>query len=129
MGESPLVLVLDDDAAVRTAMERRLQAYGYATAPAATLDAAREILGTMRIEALILDVNLDAGHSGLELLQMIRARQEFDRAPILVFTGSFLSDAEQVNIRRHRAFLFRKPEGFDALVKFLDTLTGRDQAH
>ncbi len=129
MGEKPLVLVLDDDAAVRTAMGRRLQAYGYTAAPAATLDAARAILGTMRIEALILDVNLDAGQSGLELLETIRARQEFDKAPILVFTGSFLSDAEQANIRRHRAFLFRKPEGFDALIKFLDTLTGRDQAH
>lgn len=129
MGERPLVLVLDDDAAVRKAMERRLQAYGYAAAPAATLDAARAILGTMRIEALILDVNLEAGQSGLELLETIRARREFDQAPILVFTGSVLTDAEQASIRRHRGFLFRKPEGLNALVKFLDTLTGRDQAH
>jgi hypothetical protein len=32
-------------------------------------------------------------------------------------------------ITRLRAFLFHKPEGFDTLLNFLDTLTGRDQAH
>jgi hypothetical protein len=30
---------------------------------------------------------------------------------------------------RHGAFLFHKPEGFDSLIRFLDTLTGRDQSH
>lgn len=129
MSSSPVVLVLDDDAAVRTTMARRLEAYGYAAATAATLDEARAILGSASIEALILDVSLGAGRSGLELLEGIRERPEFDRAPILIFTGAFLSHAEQARIQKHRAFLFRKPEGFDTLVRFLDTVTGRDQAH
>ncbi len=129
MAEGPLVLVLDDDPAIRAALDRRLQTYGYVAVTAATLDAARTILGTMRIEAVILDVGLGAGGSGLELMETIRARREFDQAPILIFTGSQLSEAEQASIRRHRGFLFQKPEGFDTLVKFLDTLTGRDQSH
>lgn len=129
MAEHPVVLVLDDDAAVRTALERRLQSYGYAAATAATIDGARTALGALAIEAVILDVGLDGGESGLELLDTVRARPDFARTPILVFTGRFLSAAEEASIRRHRAFLFRKPEGFDALVRFLDTLTGRDQAN
>lgn len=129
MTESPLVLVLDDDAAIRTTMERRLRLYGYEVAAVATLEEARALLGTLHVEALIIDVNLDAGQSGLDLLDAIRARRELDHCPVLIFTGAFLSDAEQARIRRHRAHLFGKPEGFDALVKFLDTLTGRDQPH
>lgn len=129
MAAIPTVMVLDDDAAVRTTMERLLRAYGYRTVTAATLDEAKALLGATAIQALILDVKLQPGHSGLDLLTTIRARTEFDQAPILIFTGGGLSDAEQAMIRRHRAFLFHKPEGFETLVKFLDTLTGRDRPH
>jgi DNA-binding NtrC family response regulator len=129
MAAIPTVLVMDDDDGVRTTMERLLRAYGYRAVTAATLDEANALLGTTAIEALILDVKLQLGHSGLDLLSTIRARTEFDHAPILIFTGGGLSDAEQATIRRHRAFLFHKPEGFETLVKFLDTLTGRDRPH
>jgi two-component system nitrogen regulation response regulator NtrX len=127
MAPIPTVLVLDDDAGVRTTMERLLRAYGYGSVSAATLDEARVLLGNTSIEALILDVGLQNGQSGLELLTTIRARKEFEKAPILIFTGGSLSNAEEATIRRHRAFLFHKPEGFDTLVKFLDSLTGRDR--
>ena len=120
---------MDDDPAVRTTMERLLRAYGYGAVTAGTLDEARALLVTTSIEALILDVGLQAGQSGLDLLDTIRARSEFNRTPILIFTGGILSDAEHVLIRRHRAFVFHKPEGFDTLLRFLDTLTGRDQPH
>lgn len=129
MAAPPTVLVMDDDAAVRATTERLLRVYGYAAVTAATLDEARALLGATPIAALILDVGLQDGQSGLDLLQTIRERSEFNNAPILIFTGGVLSDAEQVHIRRHRAFVFHKPEGIDTLIKFLDTLTGRDQAH
>lgn len=129
MASSPVVLVLDDDAAVRTTMERRLKVYGYTAVTAATLEEARTLLAAGPIEALIVDVNLQAGENGLELLETIRGRSEFDHAPVLIFTGSFLTKAEEARIQKHRAFLFTKPEGFDTLVRFLDTLTGRDQPH
>ena len=127
MSDLPIVLVLDDEPGVRTTMERLLKVYGYGTVAASTLEEARNLLTTTPIEALILDVGLQGGSSGLDLLRVIRERREFDRAPILIFTGSTLSDAEEALITRHRAFLFYKPEGFDTLIKFLDTLTGRDR--
>ena len=129
MAPKPIVLVLDDDAAVRTTMERLLRAYGYEAVSAGTLEEARTLLGSTPLEALILDVGLQAGQSGLDLLATIRGRSEFEKAPILIFTGGLLSEGQEATIRRHRAFLFRKPEGFDTLVKFLDTLTGRDRPH
>jgi DNA-binding response OmpR family regulator len=129
MDAMPTVLVLDDDSAVRKTLVRLLLAYGYAGVPAGTLDEARIVLGTTNVEALILDVALEPGKSGLDLLTAIRSRKELAAAPILIFTGQGLSDEEKAVIRRHGAFLFHKPEGFDALIQFLDTLTGRDQSH
>lgn len=129
MTDAPAVLVLDDDAAVRSALARRLQSYGYRAAAAATLEEALAILDGTVVEALILDVGLEGGRSGLDLLGPIRQRREVRSAPVLIFTGAFLTDAQLAHIHRHQAFLFRKPEGFDALVRFLDTLTGRDQQH
>jgi DNA-binding response OmpR family regulator len=127
MEDAPTVLVLDDDAGVRSSMERLLQVYGYTALSASTLDEAQEVLQTRSVQALILDVGLQGDLTGLDLLRSIRARPEFDKAPILIFTGGVLSDAEEALITRHRAFLFYKPEGFDTLINFLDTLTGRDR--
>jgi DNA-binding response OmpR family regulator len=129
MAHTPTVLVLDDDAGVRTSMALLLQVNGYQAVTASTLDEARTLLETTSIQALILDVGLKDGGTGLELLRTIRERPEFDKAPILVLTGGVLAPSEKMLITRKRAFLFYKPEGFDTLVKFLDELTGRDRPH
>ena len=78
---------------------------------------------------MILDVGLKEGGTGLDLLRTIRERPEFDKAPILILTGGVLSPSEEILIKRSRAFLFYKPEGFDTLARFLDELTGRDRPH
>jgi hypothetical protein len=72
-------------------------------------------------------VRLENNRSGLELLPALRGRSEFRRIPVLVMTGGVLSDAEEAWIAKHRAHLFYKPEGFDTLLNFLDSMTGRDQ--
>jgi two-component system NtrC family response regulator len=129
MADSPTVLVLDDDPGVRTSLARLLQRYGYGAVTAATLEEAQALVQSRSIQALILDVLLQEQGTGLDFLRAIRGRPEFQKAPILIFTGSALSEADEMFITRYRAFLFRKPEGFDALVKFLDDLTGRDRPH
>ncbi len=129
MADDPTVLVLDDDIGVRTSMASLLKLHGYEAVTAGSLKEARELLVTTPIQALIVDVGLKDGGTGLELLHTIRERREFDKAPILILTGGILTPAEELLITRNRAFLFYKPEGFDTLVRFLDELTGRDRPH
>lgn len=129
MADTPTVLVLDDDEGVRTTMASLLTVYGYAAVTAATLDEAHALLGHTSIQALILDVGLKGGGTGLDLLREIRERPEFAKAPVLVLTGGVLSPSEEILIKRSRAFIFYKPEGFDTLARFLDDLTGRDRPH
>ena len=129
MADTPIVLVLDDDEGVRATMADLLVAYGYGAVTASTIDEAHTLLASTAIEALILDVGLKDGGTGLDLLRTIRERREFDKAPVLILTGGVLSPSEETLITRSRAFLFYKPEGFDTLVRFLDDLTGRDRPH
>jgi DNA-binding response OmpR family regulator len=126
---SPTVLVLDDDPGIRDSMERLLRAYGYSPLTAANVDDATRVIGESKLDALILDVRLGHGTTGLDLLHTIRERRELQSAPVLILTGAVLSDAEEALITRMRAYLFQKPEGFHTLLQFLDTLTGRDQSH
>jgi DNA-binding response OmpR family regulator len=110
-------------------MTRLLRAYGYSPLTASNLDEASRVVGEARVDALILDVSLGSESTGLDFLRTIREQPELDAAPILILTGAALTDAEEALITRLRAYLFQKPEGFHTLLKFLDTLTGRDQEH
>lgn len=110
-------------------MSRLLRVYGYAPHTAATLAEAAAVMGNATFDALIIDVHLADGDSGLTLLNTVRADPRFAATPVLILTGALLSDAEEALITRLRAYLFRKPEGFHTLLKFLDTLTNRDQQH
>jgi DNA-binding NtrC family response regulator len=128
--QAPAVLVVDDDAAIREAIGRFLQKWGYQAVAADSIARAREILGSTAVHALILDIRLkDGGWSGIDLLMSLRQRPELAGVPVVMMTGGMLTEAEERAITAQRAHLFYKPEGFDAIVTFLDQLTGRDRSH
>lgn len=125
----PRVLVLDDDETVRRTLRRFLELFGYDAVEAATCDEAIARLETTPgIFAVILDVRLPGGRTGLDVLADLRRRPGLDRLPALIMTGGTVDDDEAARITRHRAHLFYKPEGFDTLLDFLDRLTGRDRS-
>jgi DNA-binding response OmpR family regulator len=123
------VLVLDDDPRVRASLERLLRTYGYSPLTAASVSEATSLMAAKRFDALILDVRLGKRTSGLDLMRAVRRSRALDSVPILILTGAVLSEAEEALIASQRAYLFRKPEGFRALVSFLHTLIERDQSH
>lgn len=125
----PLVLVLDDEEIIRRAIRAYLERHGYATVEADTVDLAVEAMRTNAVSAVILDMRLPGAHSGLDALNHLRRIPEMASVPVLVVTGSILSEDEERQIIRQRAHVLYKPEGFDTVVNFLDQLTGRDYSH
>jgi DNA-binding response OmpR family regulator len=125
----PIVLLLDDDPAVRESGRRALEAYGYRCISVDTVEHATAHLWAGSVEALILDVRLPGARSGLDLLREIRRDATMSAVPVIIMTGCLLSPQEEVVITRFRAHLFQKPEGMRTIVTFLDQLTGRDQSH
>jgi two-component system response regulator MprA len=79
-----LVLVADDDRAVREALERALQLNGYDVALAADGNEALMMTGERTPDALVLDVMMP-GYDGLDVTR--RLRREGNRTPILLLTA------------------------------------------
>lgn len=125
----PTVLVVDDEPLVRETGRRYLTACGYGCLEAESIEAAVEMLRSTPVDAAILDVRLPGQFTGVDLLVAFRAQADLNDIPVLIMTGGVLTDAEEAAITKQRGFLFYKPEGFDAIVKFLDQLTGRDRSH
>jgi CheY-like chemotaxis protein len=125
---APTVLVLDDEPAVREIGRRFLRAGGYACVEADSVERALEMVRTTPVHAAILDVRLPGKVSGLDLFTTLRQQTQLAHIPVLIMTGSVLTEEEEAAITRQRGYLFYKPEGFDTLVKFLDQLTGRDHS-
>jgi two-component system, response regulator FlrC len=126
---SPTVLVVDDEPIVREMGRRFLNACGYGCLEADSIDAALEMLRSTPVDAAIVDVHLPGQFTGVDLLAAFRAQADLNDIPVLIMTGGVLTEAEEAAITKQRGFLFYKPEGFNAIVKFLDQLTGRDRSH
>ena len=126
---APTVLVVDDEGAVRSFMRAYLEDAGYKVLEAVDVDGALSALDQAGVDAVVLDVRMPdprgLGRSGLEVLAFIRLRAAFDALPVMILTGRSLEPDEQEIIRRHRAHLFLKPDGYRQLLQRLEQLTGR----
>src|SRR5256884_1868601 len=81
---SMLVLVADDDRAVREALERALQLAGYDVELASDGDAAIAAIAQRTPDAVVLDVMMP-GYDGLDVTR--RLRREGNRVPVLLLTA------------------------------------------
>ena len=125
--DSPgVVLIVDDDAAVRELLGRMLNSRGLASLPAETLSQAISIAERDPIAAVILDLGLSGAQSGLDVLRWFRSRGDHLQLPILILTGErMLSEEQEAAIAHHRAELFFKPQNLQALISRLQTLLAR----
>lgn len=126
---NPTVLLLDDEESVRRALRLYLERHAYHPVEAGTVQDAVALMRQTRFEAVIFDLRLPGGLSGFDALEALRRIPEFASIPVLIVTGSVLTEAEEIQITRQRAHVIYKPEGFGTVVSFLDQLTGRDFSH
>jgi DNA-binding response OmpR family regulator len=122
----PTVLAVDDEPSILEWLTRVLDVHGYAVLKVSDPAVAITWLETEPVDALILDIRLAGDRSGLEILEYVRFRRHLAGLPVLMLTGvSQLSAEEEATIRRHRAYIFYKPQGADSMVATLDGLVER----
>ncbi len=86
------ILVVDDEAAIRSTLEALLQRQGYAVWTAANGAEAFAWLCQAAFDLLVIDLRLPGGVSGLEIA--LAARRSQSDAAVLILTGSSeLADA------------------------------------
>jgi diguanylate cyclase (GGDEF)-like protein len=123
---APRVLLVDDDDAVTQAVTRVLQPEGYELTIARNQAEALAALQGDLPEALVVDVLLPDG-SGFELVERVRALPGGDRPAVLVISVlAELVDKVEAILCGADGY-FEKPVEWDALLRRLRLLLGRDR--
>ena len=91
---TPLVLIVDDDPALRLLCRVNLELDGYRVEEAQSVAAAEEALAGDGIDLMLLDVHVGADN-GVELMRSLRKRGH--GAPVVLFTGSARLDQPTIS--------------------------------
>ena len=89
MSEAAHLLVVDDDARLRSLLQRFLAEQGFRVTVAGDAAAARQALGAMEYDLVVLDVMMP-GETGLELTEALR--RDGQEVPILMLTAAGAPD-------------------------------------
>jgi two-component system, sensor histidine kinase len=110
------VWIIEDQLEVRTGLTRLVETLGYIVRAFDAPRAAMEALVTERPDAVLCDLRLSAGESGLAAAKALRRR--IARLPVAIVTGE--AATEQLEEVRTADFeLLRKPLDADALARWL----------
>jgi two-component system NtrC family response regulator len=116
-----VILVVDDDSAMRDALREAVIDLGFEARLAASGEAALALLAESRVDAALLDFRM-AGMDGLELLARIRTLQK--PPPVTVLTAHATA-YNTIEAMRLGAFdHLTKPIGRDALSQVLNAMLG-----
>ena len=103
--KAPHILVIDDDDRIRTLLKRYLGENGYRASTAANSAEARELMGGIEFDLLVMDVMMP-GLSGFDLTEKIRAASN---VPILLLTARGLPEDRIEGLERGADDYLSKP--------------------
>ena len=119
------ILLVEDEAAVRTTVRRQLETLGHRVLVAATAADALIILeGADRPEVLLTDVVLGTGMNGIDLADA--ARVFLPRLPVIFMSGFTSVPAAQHRIREMGAPLLSKPSTISQMERALNAVLKKD---
>lgn len=113
--ELPIVLVVDDDADLRTLITLALRGGGFETLQAGSGDAALALLARQSVDALVIDLRMP-GSSGIEVIRTLRQDPATATLPILLMTGSGDHDSVLRALDEGADDFLAKPVRLDELV-------------
>jgi Na+/proline symporter/CheY-like chemotaxis protein len=99
------VLVVDNDAAMRTSLEALISGWGFEVHLAGDLAGARQRLAADEIDLLILDYHLDDGQTGLDLYRALA--DEGHDLPAIMISADHASEVRQAAQSAHCQFLHK----------------------
>jgi DNA-binding response OmpR family regulator len=117
-----VVLLIEDDPAVRAGLARGLRRSGYACLEAASGEAGLEMARARTPDLLLTDLQIP-GKNGLLVLRELREDPDLGDVPAIVFTGRFGSELLQ-EVESLRAHFLRKPFGTSTVLREVGRLIG-----
>ncbi|MBI2072836.1 MAG: response regulator [Gemmatimonadetes bacterium] len=108
MTEPLAILVVDDEPAIRRALERALKRWGHTVHLATSGEAACEILGGYPVDFVLMDLRMP-GMSGQTLFHSIVARWPHLVSRVVVMTGDPEAEDHHDWLRHHDLPMLMKP--------------------
>jgi DNA-binding NtrC family response regulator len=108
------ILIVEDDAELRRFLSQTLEEEGLETRSAATAEDALAVLEGERVDAILTDVHLGAGESGIALAE--RARTLYPEVPVMVLTAFGSMELAVEALRAGAADFLTKPIDLDLLL-------------
>lgn len=106
----PTLLIVDDETAIREVLRYLFQLRGFAVLEAEDGETAEQLLRTMPVDLVILDLVMP-GVSGEEVLQSIRQRPDTKNLPVIILSAR--PDADKLSAAQLAQVVVYKP--FDLL--------------
>ena len=123
------VLIVEDALTTRCILEQFFARAGCDVLQAADVETALNRLKTALIDAVILDLRLGDGRSGLEVLEQMRIEERLADLPVVILTGvSQVAPEEEESIKKHGAHLLYKKLGYRAVVDRLEQIINKAAA-
>ena len=112
--EPATVLVVEDDADVRSTLADHLKAQRYRVVTAPSAEVALEVLDGARVDLILTDVHMGA-MSGVELCARLKADPRFRLIPVILLTARSDLDARVAGLAAGADDFFGKPCDFSEL--------------
>lgn len=112
--EQATILVVDDDSEVRATLEDYLVSCGYRVVPAASAQAALEVLESSAIDLVLTDVHM-LGMSGVELCARVKSEPRWQLTPVVLLTAHADLESRVVGLAAGADDFFAKPVEFAEL--------------
>lgn len=120
------ILIVDDDAKLLLALQKRLVHSGYDVLTATDGDQALQQVWNSHVDAICLDVTMPGHLTGLEVASRLHNDPETARIPVVFITGSadpgFKQKCERVGAR----YFMSKPFDSELLLQTLRGIFGAD---
>ena len=115
------LLIVDDDAALRTAFARMLEHSGYNVVTATGSPEVIDLIENHRPGAILLDNHMP-GTTGIDLIRLIRRTWSIDDLPIVLISGSSMQGEVDEAMQAGANDFRRKPIEFADLISTVQAL-------
>lgn len=117
-----MILIIDDDIAVRTSLVLLLQNEGYTARGAASPDDALIAIRKQKPQLIILDLNFSIGTSGIEGLDLLQKIKKTDETiPVILITGWGSIDLAVKGMKLGAVDFINKPWSNEYLLQSIKT--------
>lgn len=122
---SPLVVVLDEDDSVFDVVAKLLEDAGYLVLPLSTADGIVDELKETQAAALLLDLQVDASTSGIDVLSQLEQDADLNSLPVLAYSADAVQLQEiRPRLLAHGYGILQKPFDIDEVLRWLQEHIG-----